>query len=308
MKKLLLSLLLFFVSIISFWYCDNVSNLITVVSSWTVIFWTNPWNLIDVSTSLDYWTYCVKFSNCTHLTGGDYDWCTATNSSSYLFLWYSNSSTWKPNTRIYPNDLDRYYCNTLYSKYPYLNYAINPNNSSFAWFYSMDYEIFYLDNLLNTNIPISDCPTCETCEEQYTSSQCQTEYSLIPISSVDSSYCITNWFCPSSNLTWEDLTWLNWSALYINNIQHLGKPIINITIPQEIDWDYVSTGDYFNLDVSGLNGDEEYIQGIIDINSYRPTSEDFTKTFVGGLTLIFPYVILALFIVFLRKLIKRIFK
>ena len=36
---------------------------------------------------------------------------------------------------------------------------------------------------------------------------------------------------------------------------------------------------------------EEYIQSIIDINSYRPTSEDFTDTFVSGLTLVMPYIV-----------------
>ena len=53
--------------------------------------------------------------------------------------------------------------------------------------------------------------------------------------------------------------------------------------------------------------DEEYIQSVIDINSYRPTSSDFTDTFVSGLTLVMPYIVIVLFIVFVWKLLKKIF-
>ena len=99
----------------------------------------------------------------------------------------------------------------------------------------------------------------------------------------------------------------NWSAIFLNDLQFPWKPLINISIPDYIMWDYTWTDDAFELYV-GSGYDVEYIESIIGINSYRPTSEDFTDVFVSGLTLIMPYIVIVLFIVFVRKLIKRIFK
>lgn len=109
--------------------------------------------------------------------------------------------------------------------------------------------------------------------------------------------------------SWQNLSWENWSALYINDIQYDSSSIIDITIPDEFDWYYTwSIESGFFVVVKGLNGDSDYIQSIIDINSYRPTSEEFTDTFVSGLSLLMPYFVIILFVVFLRKLIKKIFK
>ena len=135
-----------------------------------------------------------------------------------------------------------------------------------------------------------DCPECEICPEIDT-------WSILSWS-CDTNYCVENDLCPVPS---------NFSQLFVNDIEFPWKPLINVNIPDYITWDYSSSDTGFDLYV-GSGYDEDYINSIVDINSYRPTSEDFTTIFVSGLTLIFPYLIFTLFLVFMWKLIKRIFK
>ena len=112
--------------------------------------------------------------------------------------------------------------------------------------------------------------------------------------------------CSSSTSSWLCTTWDNWSALYVNNIQHLWKPIINISIPDEISWDYVSTWDLFDLSVEWYNVDFEYIEWVINKQNYTPTSEDFTEVIsnfgsFGGL------IVVCLFVILVFYMIKKIF-
>lgn len=134
----------------------------------------------------------------------------------------------------------------------------------------------------------------------YTSEQCQQEYSLMPISSCDSEYCELNNLCEVIGWSWS-------STLYINDIWHESAPFIYVNIPDEFKWDYLTWEQEFTINVEWLNGDSDYIQWIIDVNSYRPSSEDFTQIFVGGLTLIFPYIIITAIIIFIRRFIKKLF-
>lgn len=147
----------------------------------------------------------------------------------------------------------------------------------------------------------SSCPECETCPTTW---EILSWYILE--SSVDSQYCVENELCPIS--TWSVTTWdSNWSALFINWIQHASAPLINVIIPDNVYWDYDSSEEEFILDI-GSGYDQEYIDWVIDVQSYRPTSEDFTQTFVGGLILFTPYVVVLLFVILVRRLIWRIFK
>lgn len=143
------------------------------------------------------------------------------------------------------------------------------------------------------------CPECEVCTPQYTSSECQSEYNLIPISDIDSEYCTTNDLC--------EFTW-SYSNIYINDIWFPSKPFIYLSIPDTINWDYTWNSWSMSVDVWDYNVDTDYIDWLVAMNTYQPTSEDFTNVFVGGLTLIFPYIFIALLILFIRKLVKRIFK
>ena len=137
---------------------------------------------------------------------------------------------------------------------------------------------------MNTSLPI------------YTSQQCQTAYSLIPISSVDSSYCTSNNLCPS---WWTPSDCPNvWvSNLFINDIFHPGAFNIIMNIPEEISRDYAYTNSWynFNLDIEGYNVDYEKMQSVIDNQSYIPTEEDF-QNIIAILT---PYTKIIVFFVFL---------
>ncbi len=117
--------------------------------------------------------------------------------------------------------------------------------------------------------------------------------------SCDINYCVENWLCP----TW---SWSR-SELVINDIVHEWKPLININIPDYIQWDYTWNENQYDIYVWSWY-DQDYIDSILKINSYRPDSKDFTQTFVSWLTLIFPYIFVALLIAFIWKLLKRIFK
>ena len=148
----------------------------------------------------------------------------------------------------------------------------------------------------------SECPCCS-------SNSCPSTWEILSWyileSSINSAYCENNNLCPIN--TWSVSSGDNWSALYINNLQFPWKSNIFVTIPDYIYWDYSSDESDFNLYV-GSGYDQDYIDNIVKINSYQPNSEDFTEIFVGGLTWIMPYIVIVLFIVFVRKLLKRIFK
>lgn len=134
------------------------------------------------------------------------------------------------------------------------------------------------------------CPVCETCPEINT-------WDILSWS-CDTNYCVENDLCPVPS---------NFSQLFINDLEFPWTPIINVWIPDYIQWDYSSSETWFDLYV-GSGYDQDYIDSILKINSYRPDSNDFTNIFISWLTLIFPYIFVALLIVFIWKLLKRVFK
>ena len=110
------------------------------------------------------------------------------------------------------------------------------------------------------------------------------------------------WDCRAGNCSGE-----YFSNLFINNVSYPWSANIFVNVPQEFDFNYSLTWSDSAIDIE-YKTDPDYVQSIIDINSYRPTSSDFTDTFVSGLALVMPYIVILLFIVFVRKLIKKIFK
>ena len=125
--------------------------------------------------------------------------------------------------------------------------------------------------------------------------ECQTEYNLIPISSVDQNYCTTNNLCPTCQVcpVW---SW-SISTLYINDILHVWSPFIYMNIPEEIwrDYAYTQGGTNMFIDVEGYNVDYEAVQDIIDQQNYKPTQEDFQNI----IALLGPYWEIIIFFVFL---------
>lgn len=274
MKKILLSILVSVIWLVWFWYCFNVTD-----------WW---WKYIQVWTYASYLTFSPADKSLSYTTC---IWIFDNCDINFIHNWITESNLWK-----WLNCFTWIYYAASTSNNPQLSnnwsscaVAVNIFPDTYWWF-------------------CNSCPTCPTCQEQLTSTWCQQEYSLMPISSCDSEYCQLNWLC----WTWSSWSWdLQWSSLFINWIQHVWWSIIDVTIPSEIQRNYLYTWENeetFKLDVEGLNGDPDYIQWIIDVNSYRPTSEDFTNTFIWGLTLIFPYIIITAFIVFIWRFIRKIFK
>lgn len=279
MKKYLFWLLTFIlIWLINFWYCSTVEDLITVIGSDTVVL--NRWEyatLVHMSSASDYWTYCIKLSSWVNWT--------------QLAIWFNSSLSFTQNWwyNIYNWYVWKYLC--IYSDLDYIFIYNNSQTNDIT----ISYDLFKLNVLFDTDIP------------RMTSLECQRNYWLMPIDDVNQNFCLSNWLCPSSECSWGVSSWNNWSALYINEIQHQSAPIINIMIPEEFDWDYTVDSESFDLDVNWYNVDTEYIDWIIRTQNYKPTSEDFTNL-VWMLAPYSKYLIFLVFIFIIWAWLKKPFK
>lgn len=280
MKKILLSLFVWLIWLINFWYCDYINNLQflrNVNQQESVTYLETIWNL---------WVPDEDWQICIYIKS----------------FWWSNRFIFSFNSININNRIitDMNFVSPIFwcivTKQWYSNYSVGISDAYWDWLpFNVDFYFLSSDN----SSVISWSPF-------YTSLQCQTEYNLIPISSVNQDYCVNNWLCPSGggDCSW---SWDNWSALYINDIQHLWKPIINITFPDYLDWDYTSTWDEFNLDIVWYPVDTEYIDWIIRTQNYKPTSEDFTQL-VWMLAPYSKYLLFLLFVFIIWAWIKKPFK
>ena len=317
--KCLVWLIAFGLSIISFWYCtDDVATLLNTYTIENITIPQQWWGtLINLqSLGLQYKTLCIKFIQSNLMTT---DWGPTRNYQGQPWTvyrtWWNWIGDWK------------YTC-TYVSSDPYLNW------NSPDWINTFDIEYFILEDLMATPLPLMS------------SLQCQSEYSLIPLSSVDSNYCSSNWLCPSyyvnlsytnsnnssSALISDDIdlivwTWITvdetespsvfrfdwdfwlwgWSALYINDIQHVGAPIINITIPEEFNRDYTWTDDQFDLDVKWYNVDTDYIDWIITKQTTLPNNTDFSNIISWLIPLFIPWLVIIACLYFIFRFIKKVF-
>ena len=211
-------------------------------------------------------------------------WSSNSNCTSITITAWDSSITWNP----YQNLVCLVWFNS--------NSLTIKNNVNYVCTYgATNFKLASLENNICT--PMS-------------SLQCQTEYNLIPISSVDSNYCTTNNLCPSEDCPeYPDNPNIWTSNIYINDVFHPGAFNVIINIPEEIDWDYAYTNSWsnFNLDVVWYNQDQEMIQWWIDTNNYKPTSEDFTNIFTN-FSNFWWLLIAALFVILVFYFIKKIFK
>lgn len=99
----------------------------------------------------------------------------------------------------------------------------------------------------------------------------------------------------------------DWSALYINDIQHQSAWTINITIPEEFSWDYTWDDEEFNLNVIGYNVDTAYIEWIITNQTTKPNQTDLNNIITWVIPLFVPWLVIILFIYFIFKFLKKIF-
>lgn len=221
----------------------------------------------------------------------------------YCFTWIIyikstwTSSNFKVFTWITNNTLTQSECDSQY------NWYILPSQCNCPTCPTIDSNYCTSNNL---------CPSCPSCPSQYTSLECQTEYSLIPVSDVTENYCTANFDlispadCPISSWTWDT----QWSALFLNNVQYAGASNIYVNISDLLDYSttYIDSGSSFVLDVDWYVADTWYLNDILTVQEYHPNSEDFTTAFVSVMTLWLPYIVVALFVLFIRKLVKKIFK
>ena len=228
---------------------------------------------------------------CSDTSKRDFNWNTNTptdiwcNDIEGVCYWCFSSSC--PSVRIYDsnwnvviNSVERYaiFCWT------WLKYTNSSSNTPWVYLYTW---------------MVSECPTCQECQECWWVDTWSILSWYIAISDVTTNYCVSNDLCPI-------YSWSR-SELVINNIAHEWRPLINISIPDYITWDYSVNNNQYDIYVWSWY-DQDYIDSVLAINSYRPDSGDFTNIFVSWLTLIFPYIFLALLIIFMWKLLKRIFK
>jgi len=237
MKKLLLSLLLFVWSILSFWSCYYE-------------------DIVYKPSDLCWKSYCT------------YVWINVPATATWLEFLNTNVTSTA-------------YC--FWTRYNSSNIPVNV-------VLSVDYRACYFESLYTTITVRFYMPEPESC----------------PV--IDQEYCLGNNLCPEFD-TWDcaELSWDNWSALYINDIQHESAWVINVNIPWEIDWDYTNEDNEFNLDVIWYNVDTDYIEDIIGIQTTKPNKTDLNNIITWILPLFVPWLVIILFVYFVFKLIKKLF-
>lgn len=287
MRKIILSLIVWFVWLISFWYCqiwitwyDTSKVLTKSVKSSSLKSSQTVWNYKVLNNDWDLSHYAFSYIHDVdnawwNYLDSSYDWITC--------LLFDRQYPWIT-----------YYVDNVEVNEDFNNWKFVCTDSTNVKFYSDISQNYY-------KLFLSKEYFMDFFQPQYTSQECQFEYSLMPISSCNSEYCEMNNLC--------SVIWWSWSStLYINDVWHESAPFIYVNIPDEIKRDYLTWEQEFTINVEWLNGDQDYINWIIDVNSYRPSSEDFTQTFVWWLTLIFPYIIITAVILFIRRFIRKIFK
>lgn len=233
----------------------------------------------------------------------------------YMYAWWTTCPsvyTWVMNIRLH--NWNNNSVNVIpYEFSPYTQYLVN-YDIYFTWVYATSMQNWILLEWNDCSLVQSDLYTCidnyTICDWNLRSCQSDLSTATGYIDSLEweiaqCSQDLIN--CSSSSNSWSCESWSNWSALYVNNIQHLWKPIVNITIPEEIAWGYVSTWDLFDLTVSGYNVDTEYIEWVIDIQNTKPTQDDFNRIISEVIPLFVPWLFIVLFIYFVFRFVKKVF-
>lgn len=136
---------------------------------------------------------------------------------------------------------------------------------------------------------------------QNNSSDCSDTESLLQSCNIDLQTCL-NW----------ELSWNNRSALFINEIQHLGAWIININIPEEFEWNYkYLTGDEIEtmtIDIEGYGYDQEKMQKMVNTQFAEMNNEDLANL-ISKIADFIPLIAITWLFIRVRYIIKkRIFR
>ena len=174
---------------------------------------------------------------------------------------------------------------------------------------------FYKSGNNSWNIPLYwltlNYPTnCPTCPSQYTSLECQTEYSLIPIEDVTTNYCKLNFdLIEATECPWIwEWTWeINRTARYINDVQYPWTASLKIDIADFLEYSTTYNSWETLVDVIWVDADEDYIEDVIAKTQMTPTAEDFW-TMINGLQEFIPYIMIWLLMTFFIVLVKKFFR
>ena len=307
---------------------------ILLVWLFSLIWLINFWYCLQTTDYWDYVEYYVEYPDCWSR------WCRYT-----LNIWreyYMFEYVWNNTQTFYFYDYDD---NTITSQTD----ATNWYNLEFAWWRQwVAKSKFYVVNGVRVRLyKYTSLWGGGSCEEQYTSEECQSVYGLVSSwvlnacqsslsncqsslsgcqSSLSNCQSSLSWYsntlsncsnnlntcnvslsnCLSANCPFN--TWdVQWSALFINDIQHIWAPLINITIPEEFEWNYTWSNDEFDLDVVWYNVDTEYIDWIIRTQKTTPDSYDFNNIVSNLIPLFVPWLVIVLFLWFIFRFIKKIF-
>ena len=186
--------------------------------------------------------------------------------------------------------------------YWYIGITNNHNNSATSNL-NIDYEILKLTPDNNWWWQQCDYTDYEL-KSNITENYCKNKFNNL-IDENDCN-CENEW---ENECTWWIENWtgiINWSSIYINNVQHNPAWLINITIPEEIERDYTNENDEINVDVLWYWYDQEKMQSMVNTQYYTPTPEDMNKL-IWKIADFLPLMAIVLLVCYAWRLIKKIF-
>jgi len=325
MKKILLSLFwIITLWLVNFWYCVNFSDFITYLSSSTSTVNPNGFHtVLQISDSSDYWTYCIKVNS---FNGPSW----VANYFIWSDFWYWNTLTYDANWTIrFFWDYEKPFYVCSYTNNPYL-YLYNSSNYTFT----ISYDLFKLNTLLDTPVPVMSSNECKSTYNLVDISlfnSCQSDLAIatwnLASCESDLSTCYYDyWECESDLLTCQNdlincwssecpiidtqycmINWLcpsvsgSWtSSIYIysdNQYTPLNSANnIFVNLPSYVWYNYSYSNWWNDLDITVWYAvDTWYIENINSLQNYKPTSEDFTEL----LWVLAPYSKILIFCVFM---------
>lgn len=346
MKKIILGLFICFFSFLSFCYCSVFERVTISVNSSTSYTWTCDWLCCFTSSSssanrknfiINYNNvndYFLSWTSTNSLVCLSINWSYSisypSSSTQYVYLYSLGSVGSSFNVSIFSwwFTSDKFLTDFNFKDYLF----IDKSNTNFV-VWSWNYGFWSVDTLTFTSsCSSSQCPEvpeCPAASEYPTILSFDwvvldlSWYNQVALNSINNvSYwgyeSIINWddhimyVSINNDLTWWICTWdiiweWDWSALFINWIQHVWAPLINITIPEEYNRNYTWTEEVFDLSVDWYNVDYEYIDNIINTQNSKPNSNDLTIIISQLIPLFVPWLCIILLLYFIYIFIKKIF-
>lgn len=318
-------------------FCINFSSAWSYTYSWSYYFdtrvpWWNEFLVNSVPLISSYYNSDITVSCILSNFSSNLDWLQFTlrfRQALYNYfdmlsvVWVQNEilNVWNTYTFVWSGlNVFTYWfvCSSSVNVWSFFDYICtvswdNVINQSDIWWWSCDYSE-YEDQINTLSWSLASCQSdLTTCQNTNSCTQlkCENDYNLVPESSINSEYCedrfnlIDPENCPASWWTWD----IQWSSFFVNSRQIQGAWNIYLWLPDFLDWWYTYIDNWQTLEIDVENvWDENYINTILSTQTYHPSSDEFAVSFVWYLTLLMPYIIITLFIVFVWKLIRRIFK